>query len=62
MEICGENRPHMAELELERYHKENKEKAINKFRSTKKMGSQGFQDQLSKEIEEYEYLEFALLE
>ena len=51
----------MAELELERYHKENKEKAIDKFRSTKKMGSQEFENQLSKEIEEYKDLEFALL-
>ena len=54
----------MAESELERYHQENKENAIDKFRSTKKMGghtfSQVYEDRLSKEIEE-EYEEFVSL-
>jgi len=54
----------MAESELEKYHQENKESAIDKFRSTKKMGGQSFsqlyEDRLSKEIEE-EYEEFISL-
>jgi len=54
----------MAESELEKYHQENKESAIDKFRSTKKMSGQSFsqlyEDQLSKEIEE-EYEEFISL-
>ena len=54
----------MAESQLERYHQENKENAIDKFRSTKKMGGQSFsqmyEDRLSKEIEE-EYEEFISL-
>ena len=54
----------MAESELERYHQKNKENAIDKFRSTKKMGghtfSQVYEDRLSKEIEE-EYEEFVSL-
>ena len=54
----------MAESQLESYHRENKENAIDKFRSTKKMGGQSFsqmyEDRLSKEIEE-EYEEFVSL-
>ena len=54
----------MAEPQLERYHQENKENAIDKFRSTKKMGgssfSQLYEDRLSKEIEE-EYEEIVSL-
>ena len=54
----------MAESELERCHQENKENAIDKFRSTKKMGghtfSQMYEDRLSREIEE-EYEEFVSL-
>lgn len=54
----------MADTELERFHQENKEHAIDKFRSTKKMGgqsfSQAYEDRLSKEIEEG-YEEFVSL-
>ncbi|XP_065185002.1 atlastin-1-like [Sycon ciliatum] len=55
-EICGPEKPFMAPTDLEEAHDQQREKALNVFRTTKKMGSKKFTDEyeekLSVQIEE----------
>ncbi|XP_017577128.1 atlastin-2 isoform X1 [Pygocentrus nattereri] len=55
-EVCGGDKPYIAPADLERIHKDLKQKSIQHFRAVKKMGGEEFcrryQEQLEAELDE----------
>ncbi|KAL7833398.1 hypothetical protein AOLI_G00283580 [Acnodon oligacanthus] len=55
-EVCGGDKPYIAPADLERIHKDLKQKSIQQFRAVKKMGGEEFcrryQEQLEAELDE----------